>query len=336
VSEKTDVLLIGGGEIEELVSTTAAALDLTVVSTSDYAAAREAWEGVGAVCVSQECAKLVASWALPKRQVILLGTDEKELARWSAPLEALVIVLPAGALWLGSVLDESTSRSGTPVIAVLGGSGGVGASTLAAGLALAASRRGASAALVDLDPLSGGLDLLLGLERSQGWRWPSLATAAGYIGDLREYLPKIGKTTVVSMAREEGSQVGADAFTAILHSLKRTHDLVVVDVGRTLGPSEREAVRLATRRLLTVVPTVSGAAAAQRLLLGLSTADVELVVRGSGLSASALTEVLGAKVTARIRDEAGIRSAAARGVPPSSRGFRRVCDSLLGKNVGAK
>ena len=43
--------------------------------------------------------------------------------------------------------------------------------------------------LIDADPRSGGLDLLLGAERTAGWRWPRLATARGHLGDLTGQLP---------------------------------------------------------------------------------------------------------------------------------------------------
>ena len=55
-----------------------------------------------------------------------------------------------------------------PVICVVGGSGGVGASTLAAALAFVAARQAARSVLVDTDRLGGGLDLLIGAERVDG------------------------------------------------------------------------------------------------------------------------------------------------------------------------
>ena len=62
-----------------------------------------------------------------------------------------------------------------PVLAVVGGSGGVGASTFAAALATAA----APATLIDLDPVSGGIDVLLGIEDVPGARWSGLRLEGG-------------------------------------------------------------------------------------------------------------------------------------------------------------
>jgi hypothetical protein len=61
------------------------------------------------------------------------------------------------------------------VVAVLGGSGGVGASTFAAALAAAAGR----AVLVDCDALGGGIDVVLGIESVPGARWSGLRLDGG-------------------------------------------------------------------------------------------------------------------------------------------------------------
>ena len=48
-------------------------------------------------------------------------------------------------------------------IGVIGASGGVGASTFAAALGLAAARRGHDALLIDLDTSGGGVELVVGV-----------------------------------------------------------------------------------------------------------------------------------------------------------------------------
>jgi hypothetical protein len=75
-------------------------------------------------------------------------------------------------------------------IAVLGGSGGVGASTFAAVLAWAA--RASGAVLLDLDASGGGIDVLLGIERVPGPRWSDLRLDGGRLesGLLLGALPR--------------------------------------------------------------------------------------------------------------------------------------------------
>ena len=61
------------------------------------------------------------------------------------------------------------------VIAVIGGRGGAGASVFATALAQSAP----DALLIDADPWSGGIDLVLGTESETGLRWPDLALQGG-------------------------------------------------------------------------------------------------------------------------------------------------------------
>jgi septum formation inhibitor-activating ATPase MinD len=58
-------------------------------------------------------------------------------------------------------------RQGT-LLVVVGASGGVGASTLAAAIAVRAAAADASVALVDGCPWGGGLDVVLGADRRAG------------------------------------------------------------------------------------------------------------------------------------------------------------------------
>jgi secretion/DNA translocation related CpaE-like protein len=339
---ETDVLLLAeGGEVRELVLNTAAALDLRVSQAEGLAQVVRLWPEAATVCVEEPLAERVAGWALPKHPaVVLLGKDEAELARWSAPLSALVIALPEGASWLGQVLDESAARVGTPVVAVFGGSGGAGCSTFAAGLALASAAEARPAALVEADMLSGGLDLLLGAENLPGWRWPNLAAASGYVGDLREYLPSVGSVALVASGRE-AAEVSAEALSAVVHALRRSHDLVVIDGGRSPTPLARQAWQLANWRLLFARPDVRGLAAAASAAGAFADGKefTAAVVRGhSGAFPDPLiAELLGCPVLAHVGQDRRLVQAAERGDPPGVgrtrpwlKGCRRVARLLLG------
>jgi secretion/DNA translocation related CpaE-like protein len=149
------------------------------------------------------------------------------------------------------------------VICVVGGSGGVGATTLAAGLAFVAARTQRTL-LIDADPRSGGLDLLMGAERIPGWRWPRLASARGHLGDLTGQLPSVEDVDLLSMARDEslpGCELRAEQMKAVLLSAMRTHAVVVVDLSRTFGSAGGEALRRAELAVLVVRDDVRGVAA---------------------------------------------------------------------------
>ena len=326
------------GHVEDVVLAAVAAQDLRATVMTDLDGVASLWARAATVFVADDHAERVAGWALPRREgVFVVGANQARLAAWSAPLGARVIPLPGGVAWLGAVLDEGASRAGAPVIAVLGGSGGVGASTLAAGLALAGASRGGVSALVDVDALGGGVDLLMGVEQTDGWRWPKLWAAEGYVGDLREYLPCVDGVSVLSMARDLGSELASEPLVAIVQSLRRSHRLVVIDVGRSLTPAAREAVRLASCQYLVVAPGVRGIAAADQVLRAYHPDRPEAVLRRGRDpvgAAATIRDLLGCEVVARLPTVAALAPAADRGDPPgrgAGRAYERVCRALVGR-----
>ncbi len=339
--DDVEVLVVASpGETQEAVLAAATAQELATRTVTSIAELAEGWRQAGSVFVADEFAAAVAGQALPQRdRVFLVGSDEGALTRWSAPLGARVIGLPAGRAWLGVVLgggDPAAVR--TPVVAVLGGAGGAGASTLAGALACLAAHGTGSAALVDVDLVGGGLDLLLGAERADGWRWPRLSGAEGHIGDLRSYLPVVDGVSLVSMARGPTVDLARDPLAAILGSLRRGHDLVVLDPGRSLGTAAREAIRLASRVLLVVPGGVRAVAAARELVRALQLEDAEVVLRHGvqGLGAAAVSEALELPVVAELPDDRRLPTAAERGLSPlrAGRRYRAVCEQLLSQVVG--
>lgn len=342
VVERVDVLVVAGpGETQDAVLAAASAQELATRTVTGATELADGWRDAGMVFVADEFAEAAAGMALPHREgVYLVGADEVTLTAWSAPLGARVIGLPAGRAWLGVVLGGGgPAAARTPVLAVLGGCGGVGASTLAGALACLAARRSGSAALVDADPVGGGIDLLLGAERTEGWRWPRLSGAEGYLGDLRPYLPVMDGVSLVSMARGPTLDLARDPLAAILGSLRRSHDLVVLDPGRTLATAAREAIRLATRVLLVVPDGVRAVAAARELIRAHQLDDAELVLRrgGQGLGPAAVADALGLPVAAELPTDRRLPVAAERGLSPlrAGRRYRTACERLLARGDGS-
>ncbi len=331
-----DVLVVAGpGDTQDLILSAAAAQDLTSRVATDLDLIAQAWRNAGTVFIADDHAERLAGRALPRRDgVFLVGPDEGRLSAWSAPLGARVIPLPEGVAWLGAVLGEGGQRARAPVVAVIGGSGGVGASTLAAGLAFRAAKRLGGAALVDVDAVGGGIDLLVGAEQEGGWRWPRLNGADGHVGDLRPYLPVVDGVSVVSMARGPALDLAREPLAAIVGSLRRSHALVVVDIGRSLSPAAREGVRLASRWLLVVSGRIRCVAAARQLVRAHQLDAAELVVRqGRGsLPVAAIEDALGFPVVAELPHDSRLVQAAESGDPPGRlgrRAFARACGDLV-------
>ncbi len=117
------------------------------------------------------------------------------------------------------------------VIGVVGATGGLGASSLAAALAVRASRNGLASLLIDARPHGGGLDVCLGLDSEPGLRWPDLTSVRGEI-DARavlEDVPSVGKCRVLSWDRVP-SRALADHGLAIASALTKAANLSVIDL----------------------------------------------------------------------------------------------------------
>ena len=71
------------------------------------------------------------------------------------------------------------------VIAFVPATGGTGSTTLAAAVAVRAAAAGRSCVAVDLDRLSGRLDVVLGIEQEEGWRWADLTEVSGVVDGRR-------------------------------------------------------------------------------------------------------------------------------------------------------
>ena len=220
----------------------AAGVEATVFS--DPGLLRAAWSSAAMVLIGGDQGPAVAALQLARRTEVYLLTEVEASAdafRWSVALGAAVVVLPEGASWLSRAVTDLAGRpSGSGrVIALIGGSGGVGVSTLAAGLAFTAARQVRRSLLVDADRLGGGLDLLIGAERVSGWRWSRLAGARGQLGDLAGQLPQLDGVEVLAMDRGGGSsnwEPGADEVRAVLSSAAYGYPVTVVDLPRIVGP----------------------------------------------------------------------------------------------------
>ena len=320
----------------------------------EAALVRPLWSAAPLVLLGADLAAEVAALILPARaRLHLVGLDVAlaEVCAWSAPLGAAVLALPSGADTLAAALAEidGRRRRGGRLLAVIGGSGGVGSSTWAAGLATVAARQGRRAALVDVDEQGGGVDLLLGAEAAEGWRWPRFAGARGFLGDLRGQLPLSDGVDVLSMAREPGPApvLGAEQVRAVLLSMTRTHDLVVADLPRALTPACREALRLADDVLVVVRADLRGIAAARALVQELAPACglLDLLVRegrSRAVDPAAVSEALGLPCRGRVPHDAGLVLAAERGDPPArsarsglGRSCRQVLETLPAPEVAA-
>lgn len=269
------VVAIADPELLDHVLSVTAVVGVEPLVLSEPGQLRPHWASASILLLGVDQADRVAAMGLPRRAEVYLLAGEKtsaaEAQQWSIRLGAAVITLPASVAWLSEALADvaATGRVTGSLVCVVGGSGGVGASTLAAGLAFVAARASRRTMLIDADPRSGGLDLLLGAERTTGWRWPRLATARGHLGDLTRQLPTAEGVDLLSMARGEstpGWEPQAEQLKSVLLSAMRSHEITIVDLPRALGAAARETLRRAKLAVLLVRDDVRGVAAGREVV----------------------------------------------------------------------
>jgi secretion/DNA translocation related CpaE-like protein len=310
---------------------------------------RRSWRSAAAVLVGRDCAGRVGDLALPPRpEVYVVGRDDDrpETYAWSTRLRAAAATLPTGAADLASTLSVLLDEAGRgAVVALTGGSGGVGVSTLAAALAGAGARDGLRTLLLDADLAGGGVDILLGAEHVPGWRWSRFDAARGHLGDVAGQLPHCDGVDVLAADRtaRPGVALRPEQLSAVLGSAARTHDLTVVDLPRHLDVAHEEVLRQAGRVLLLARADVRGVAAADhaaRLLVPRCRA-VEVVVRtgpGRALEPGLVADALDLPLAGVLEEDHAVRVAADRGDPPGRSGrssLARLCTRLLREHAEA-
>jgi secretion/DNA translocation related CpaE-like protein len=208
-----------------------------------------------------------------------------------------VYLLPGDESALGDRLADTLDggvRTAT-TFAFVGGCGGAGATTLAAAVAVTASRRGVRTMLIDGDPLGGGIDLALGSETGTGARWPDLLNASGRVSAaaLRAALPTVDDLAVLSWDRSDVTALPPEAMRSVLGAAQRSSDLVVVDLPRRTDPAAEEAFVRSTATFLVVPRDVRSCAAAARLVGPLRevATDLRVVAREPGLGGLSAVDV---------------------------------------------
>lgn len=301
----------------------AAAAGVTPEVARDGASALRTWLAAPLVLLGDDLADELALLAPSRRPGVHLvswGRARDEVFRTALALGAEDVTgLPASATWVTELLTdlgESGRRRGA-TLAVIGGSGGAGASTLACALGQVAARDG-SALVVDADPLGPGLDRVLGLEPQDGVRWDALCQTTGRLSarSLREALPRRAGLAVLTWGAA-GRSLQAFAVREALSAGARGHDTVVVDLPRHPDPLVEEVAARCDLLLVVAVPSVPGLASAARVVARFPDhPQLRVVARGKALDPRALSRVVGAPVLATMGEERRLAEALDLGLGP--------------------
>ncbi|MBU2667676.1 CpaE-like family protein [Actinoplanes bogorensis] len=331
----------------------AAAGGTTVDVAADPVAARSRYGTAPLVMIGADQLDACLRARLPRRsRVAVVGRGEVTEPMWAAANQhgvEHIAELPTAESWVvdrfAEQLDQPTGR----VLAVIGGRGGAGASTLAAGFAMTAIGDQRRTLLIDADPLGGGLDLMFGWERRDGLRWSALAEAGGRVDPptLLEALPHHGDLVLLSFDRELMSDLPPEAMAATIDAGRRARDVVVVDLPRRLDDASVLALECADQAVLIVPAEVRASAAAARVARQVQAhrTELSLVVRGPNpgkLRPREISAALGLPLIGTLRPELSISQGVERGRPPAADGkgslaelCRRVLGDLLSDRAGA-
>ncbi|MCW2601651.1 MAG: Helicase/secretion neighborhood CpaE-like protein [Frankiales bacterium] len=330
----------------------AAAAGVEVDVADDVPSSRRHWATAPIVVIGPDLIDPFARSRPDRRpKVVVLGRDLDDGSIWQRAVEMgaeQVVFLPDAEPWLIEAFADAVEGGGSDglLVAVVGGRGGAGATTLSAALAITAVRRDLRTLLVDGDPFGGGIDLVFGGELAAGLRWPELGATRGRVpaAALAEALPTMADLSVLSWDRGDPAQLPVEAVQAVLGAARRNCDLVVVDLPRSLDEASREVLATATTAVLLVPAEVRATAAAARVASGVSLLcrDLRLVVRGpapGGLLGADVERALGLPLVGELRPEPGLDLALERGEPPARRArspLAVLCDRLLDDLLGTE
>ncbi|SEL39396.1 septum site-determining protein Ssd [Streptacidiphilus jiangxiensis] len=304
---------------------------------------RQAWEAAALVLVGADVADRMAT--LTRRPgVLLVGADLDDATVWQQAV-ALgaehVVFLPDSEPWLLDRVADAAEGVGSPAltVAVMGGRGGAGASTLACALAVTAAREGHRTVLIDVDPLGGGLDVLLGGEEVVGLRWPDLASSRGRVNavELEQSLPRLHRLAALSWDRGDTLSIPVEAVRTVLGAARRRGGVVVLDLPRRIDDAAAEALEQADLGLLVVPAELRAMTASSRVAAAVSMrlSDLRSVVRGpspSGMTATEVAHGLRLPLAGELAPEPGLAADLECGRPPGARPkgpLGRFCTAFL-------
>ncbi|MCO8277401.1 CpaE-like family protein [Actinoplanes sp. TRM 88003] len=319
----------------------------------DPAAARPRYSTASLVLIGADQLEACLRARLPRRsRVAVVGHGEVAEPMWRAANAygvEHIAELPTAESWVVERFAEQLDQPVGRVLTVIGGRGGAGASTLAAGLAVTSARGRRRTLLIDADPIGGGLDMMFGWERRDGLRWSALAEAGGRVDppSLLGALPRDGDLVLLSFDREHTPVLPAEAMAATIDAGRRAREVIIVDLPRRLDDAGVLALECADHAVLIVPAEVRASAAAARVatMVRAHRDDLSLVVRGPApgrLRAREVASALGLPLIGTLRPEPAIAQQIEHGRPPTVDGkgplarlCRRVLSDLTRETAGA-
>ena len=161
------------------------------------------------------------------------------------------------------------------VIVITSGKGGVGKSTLTAGLGLMLAGLNKRVALIDMDMGLRSLDIMLGLEHKVVFDLADVADGMCRVKQALVKHPQVEGLCLLSAAQMRGSEaVTAHQMERVMNQLRDRFDYILIDCPAGVGRGFKNAASCAERAILCTTPDAVAMRDAERVVGLLERQDV--------------------------------------------------------------
>lgn len=186
-------------------------------------------------------------------------------------------------------------------IVVTSGKGGVGKTTITAGLGLALAKKDAKVIVVDADITLNNLDLVLGLEKNVAYDINDVVNGKCRLNQALVSHPNAPLKLLPSV---RGEEIPERDFKTVINGLKEQSDFVLIDCPAGIDSGFLRAVECATEAIIVTTPSPSALRDAdkvvsilnkmrmKRVSLVVNRVRGDLVVEGNMLSAEEISKLL--------------------------------------------
>ena len=231
-----------------------------------------------------------------------------------------VAFLPDARPWLlENLIPKSNKIAHT--IGFLGSSGGLGTSLLASLIAITFAQSHEKVLLAELNPVSGGLDVLWGIEDVKGMRWSHLSNELSQflVQDVMRSIPAVNGVSLLSS--DLAGIPSEKSATDLVAALKMEVDVQVIDLPDPQAPCFNELLNICDDLVLLVGSSIKSISAANQLINQFPKfGNAKLIVRnlpGTNLTDLNIARTLNLQLVGQIPNEIKLVEHLEQGLSPT-------------------